>query len=199
MTLQSGDEKKQVYNLNFGRYNKAKSSGFYLECLWILYSFLEERSSAFLYHVGVTSEKDRKKVTSKKFVVLDIRKVFNLTNENSIRYNLDSLSGKLMRIKQILDCNYDNFDTKDQYMLKLQNVAKEINSKKEYLTCLEYLQNQWRQERNELTHALFSKKYFDKYDELLPIIDAGYNNIRVFDNMVKLVKRKKIRKLFKIQ
>lgn len=195
---QDGNEKKTVYEQNFGRYKKAKSNGFYLECLWILYAYLEDRSSAFLYHVGFTSQDDRKKVSKSKFIKRDVRILLGLTDDKNVRYKLFNLSDKLDRIKRIWNFDYDNLCDKDEYLSTLKKVVNGAKNKEEYLKSLEYLQNQWRQERNELTHALFRKECLSQYEELLPIIEAGYDNVRIFDNMVRFVKNKKIRERFKV-
>ncbi len=58
--------KGNSYRENFKRYKKAKESEFYLECLWILYAMIEDRSSAFLYYIGLTSESKRASSTGRK-------------------------------------------------------------------------------------------------------------------------------------
>lgn len=198
-STESNNEKRLLFEANFTRFNIAKKKGFYLECMWILYAYLEDRTSAFLYYIGFTSQGDRQKVSGREFVKGDIRKVLGLINNNQIRYKFNTLSGKLQRINQIVNCNYDNLDEKDKYLTYLKEIVDNIKNKQGFLDALDYLQNHWREKRNELTHALFSKKHLEKYDELLPIIEAGYDNIRVFDNVVKFVKRKRIREKFKIK
>ena len=68
-------EKGLSYKENFKRYKKAKASEFYLECIWILYAMIEDRTSSFLYYIGFTSEKNRSSVTGTKKIKKEIRKV----------------------------------------------------------------------------------------------------------------------------
>ncbi len=65
-TVADNNEKGISYKENLKRYGKADKSGFYLECLWILYAMLEDRTSAFLYYLGFTSNQNREAVTGSK-------------------------------------------------------------------------------------------------------------------------------------
>lgn len=65
-TVADNIEKGLSYKENFKRNNKAKASVFHLECLWILYAILEDRTSAFLYYLGFTSDEKRSSATGRK-------------------------------------------------------------------------------------------------------------------------------------
>ena len=80
-------EKGVSYKENFKRYNKAKASEFYLECLWILYAMLEDRSSAFLYYLGFTKSSNRNSVTTSKKIKPQVRQILNITGSN-VKYKL---------------------------------------------------------------------------------------------------------------
>lgn len=122
-------EKGASYKENFKRYNKAKASGFYLECLWILYAMIEDRTSAFLYYIGFTSEKKRSSVTGSKKIKKDIRDILKIEKEGqNIKYKFDSISGKFSRIKEILSWRKKEHEASTEYqkaLIKaLQPIAK---------------------------------------------------------------------------
>ena len=50
-TVANNKEKYVTYQVYMQRFKKAKESEFYLECLWILYAMVEDRTSAFLLQI----------------------------------------------------------------------------------------------------------------------------------------------------
>lgn len=100
-TVVNNQEKRLSYKENFKRYNKAKESEFYLECLWILYAMLEDRTSSFLYYLGFTCEKKRASVTGNKRIKLQVRSILHM-EQNNAKYKFDTISGKLSRITDVI-------------------------------------------------------------------------------------------------
>ena len=99
--VSNNQEKGISYTANFQRYKKAKKSEFYLECMWILYAMLEDRTSSLLFYIGFTSSKKRNSVTGSKKTKTQIRDILEMNRPNE-KYRFDTISGKLQRIQQVL-------------------------------------------------------------------------------------------------
>lgn len=185
------------YRENIKRYNKAKASEFYLECLWILYAMIEDRTSSFLYYIGFTAEKKRTAVTGRKKIKQDIREILEMEQENA-KYRFDTLSGKLTRIKSVLKWSEIEHDKKSSYQETLTKVLKPIAEIPELNDALTYIDNEWREKRNQLTHSLFNKDPEAVVAELLPLVENGYIAARQIDSAIRLIKKENIRERFNI-
>ena len=183
---------------NFKRYNKAKASGFYLECLWILYSMLEDRTSAFFYYLGFASSKNRNTVTGSKKIKVQVRQILNMTDSNA-KYKFDTISGKLSRISQIIAWSVAVDDDLTDYQKVIKNIVEVISTNQDFLDALEYLNDEWRDKRNQLMHSLFNKNPENVSLELKSLVEKGYTATRIIDKAVSQVKRAKIREQFKIR
>lgn len=191
-------EKGLSYKENFKRYNKAKASEFYLECIWILYAMIEDRTSSFLYYIGFTSEKNRSSVTGTKKIKKEIRDVLVMEQPNA-KYKFDTLSGKLTRIKELLIwCKKDHEDLSD-YQKVLVKALQPVADNSEFNEALNYLETEWRDKRNQLTHSLFNKDPGAVVAELLPMVENGYVAARQLDATIREIKKSGIRSKFKIQ
>ena len=183
---------------NFKRYNKAKASGFYLECLWILYSMLEDRTSAFFYYLGFASSKNRNTVTGSKKIKVQVRQILNMT-DSTAKYKFDTISGKLSRISQIIAWSVAVDDDLTDYQKVIKNIVEVISTNQDFLDALEYLNDEWRDKRNQLMHSLFNKNPENVSLELKSLVEKGYTAARIIDKAVSQVKRAKIREQFKIR
>lgn len=191
-------EKGLSYKENFKRYNKAKVSEFYLECIWILYAMIEDRTSSFLYYIGFTSEKNRSSVTGTKKIKEEIRDVLVMEQRNA-KYKFDTLSGKLTRIKELLTwCKKDHEDLSD-YQKAMVKALQPVADNLEFNKALNYLETEWRDKRNQLTHSLFNKDPGAVVAELLPMVENGYVAARQLDATIREIKKSAIRSKFKIQ
>lgn len=191
-------EKGISYKENFERFNKAKSSGFYLECIWILYAMIEDRTSAFLYYIGFTSEKNRSRVTCCKYIKPDIREIFKMEQPNA-KYRFNTLSGKLARIKELLTWSKISHEILTDYQESLIKLLQPIAESTEFCIALNYLESEWRDKRNQLTHSLFNKNPSAVLTELLPLVEKGYVAARRLDAIVQKIKKAGVRKKFNIQ
>lgn len=190
-------EKGLSFRENFNRYNKAKASEFYLECLWILYAMLEDRTSAFLYYLGFTDTKKRESVVEDAEIKTQVRQIFNMTKPKA-RYNFDSMKGKLSRIKEVLNWS-SSADPITEYQQALKKATNNFLTNQEFMNSLEYLNDEWRDKRNQLTHSLFTKSPETVVSELKPLVEKGYMAARVFDKAVSELKKEKIRERFKLK
>lgn len=197
-TVADNIEKGLSYKENFKRYNKAKASEFYLECLWILYAMLEDRTSAFLYYLGFTSDKKRSSATGSKKIKQQVRQILQMT-ENNAKYKFDTISGKLSRIIDVITWSKTVDGENSDYQIAVKKAVKFISDNEDFISALTYLNDEWRDKRNQLTHSLFNKDPDTVIAELKSLIEKGYTAVRVFDNAVAQLKKEKIRNRFKIQ
>lgn len=191
-------EKGISYTENFKRYNKAKASEFYLECLWILYAMIEDRTSSFLYYIGFTSEEKRSSATGTKKIKREIRDILGMDQPNA-KYKFDTISGKLTRIKELLVwCKMDH-KSLSSYQQTLVKVLQPVADSAEFRNALNYLETEWRGKRNQLTHSLFNKNPDAVLAELLPLVENGYVAARRLDAQVREIKKSNIRTKFNIR
>lgn len=191
-------EKGVSYKENFKRYNKAKASEFYLECLWILYAMIEDRTSSFLYYIGFTSEKNRSSVTGTKKIKKEIREILEMEQPNA-KYKFDTISGKLTRIKELLVWCKREHESLSDYQQALVKAIQLVADSLEFENALNYLESEWRDKRNQLTHSLFNKNPDAVLAELLPLVENGYIAARQLDAGIREIKKAGIRLKFKIQ
>ncbi len=199
-TVENSKDKELSYRENFKRYNRAKAFGFYFECLWILYAMLEDRTSAFLYYLGFTSAEKRSSVVGNKKIKMQIRTIFNMTDDGAqnIKYKFDTISGKLLRIHQVVVWSGTDTGEITDYQKVVKKAVAHLKSDKDFLDSLAYLNNEWRDKRNQLIHALFNKDPDTVGAELLPVVEKGYKAVRILDNAISRLKREKIRERFTI-
>lgn len=191
-------EKGISYAENFRRYNKAKTSKFYLECLWILYAMIEDRTSSFLYYIGFTSEKNRSSATGTKKIKKEVRGILGMEQTNA-KYKFNTISGKLSRIQQLLMWCKLEAEELSNYQKALVKVLIPIANSPEFEEALNYLETEWRDKRNQLTHSLFNKNPDAVITELLPLVENGYIAARQLDAQIREIKKANIRAKFKIQ
>lgn len=191
-------EKGISYKENFKRYNKAKASKFYLECLWILYAMIEDRTSSLLYFIGLTSERKRSTATGTRKIKNEIREIFGMEQANA-KYKFDTISGKLSRIQELLVWCKLEHETLSDYQKVLVKVLIPIANAAEFNAALKYLESEWHDKRNQLTHSLFNKNPDAVLAELLPLVENGYTAARQLDAQIREIKKANIRAKFKIQ
>lgn len=196
--VKDNKEKGVSYKENFKRYNKAKASEFYLECLWILYAMIEDRTSSFLYYIGFTSEKDRSSVTGTKRIKKEIRDILKMEQPNA-KYKFDTVFGKLTRIKELLVWCKVEHETLSDYQQALVKVLQPATDSIEFKSALDYLESEWRDKRNQLTHSLFNKNSDAVLVELKYLVERGYIAARRLDSSITQIKKEKLRMRFKIQ
>lgn len=188
--------KEEMFRKLIKQYEKAKKNSFYLESLWILYAMIEDRSSAYFYHLGFT-DISRKKVIKNKKIKKQVRIIFEMVEKRE-KYRFDTLNGKLSRINKVINWSNNASEELTDYQKKIKQ-AIDDSTDESFLNAVEYLNGEWREKRNQLTHSLFNKEYEIMNDELKELIEKGYLEIRVFDKAVSKIKRKKLRDKFNIQ
>jgi hypothetical protein len=83
-------------------------------------------------------------------------------------------------------------------LTKNNKVREEFDTQK-LQEALQYL-DEWRENRNEIIHNVFTKNFEAVEAKLCPLIEKGYDAIRVLDTNVNILKKNNsIRKKFNIQ
>lgn len=188
-------EKHDTYKHLMERYNRAHRNEFYLEALWIAYAMIEDRTSAFLFHIGFVSRANRNRVARNRRK--DIRDILSIDEKQ--KFGFDKLSKKTAAISATIMWVNKNL-TDGVYQKELHKVLlkKSLNTQKLLSSFSEI--DEWREERNQLTHALFVKNSQAADGELQQLAIEGYRLARILDNAVKCVKRNNnIRTKFNIQ
>lgn len=191
-------EKRDAYNENVKRYNKALKNEFYFEAIWILYAILEDRTSSFFYHLGFTQTDNRNNIIRKKEIKKQIREIFKM-KEREKNYQLVKLSGKILRIQNLLEWSKNEEKANTLYKKEIRKVLLNVFSDEEFLKNLNYLNDNWREKRNELTHALLIKNIDSVKGELKPLAEKGKDIFKIIDKKVKKIKNAKIREKFNLK
>lgn len=215
----TGKEKQNAYRIEYSRYKKALAQEFYLEGLVIGYAIIEDRLVSFLHYCGIVS-RDRESLEVNKAIYPFIRTLLNKSEDASIkvkdiRVKMDIVEALLEltpesaeRIendtKTIIDRQNEGKKRKRRivmgYMVALQKKMDNLD-KPELLTFFSSRLEPWRINRNQIIHALLSKKVEGVADAKKELSEAGYELTRVLDNnLVKPTKKgTDIRKKFNIQ
>lgn len=197
-TVDTNREKGLSFKHNLSRFKKAKSSGYYLECLWILYAMIEDRTSAFLFYIGFTGKTKRSSITGSKRIKIQIREILEMEKPME-KYKFDTLSGKLQRIGQLMEWSTNkNGGNLLDYQKSVRQAIQSVMSD-DFSQALNYLTNEWRDKRNQLTHSLFIKDPATVVSELEPLVEKGYVAARVLDKAVNGIKKARIRDIYAIR
>ena len=198
-TVSGNADKYDSFKILMARYKKANQQDFFFEMLWILYAMFEDRTSAFLYYIGFVTE-DRKKVVVAKNIQTSIREVLKLGEKAS--FDFGTLYGKTETIKKATTWAQKT-SVSDEYQKELRMLLnrKPINSP-DFLKCLQGI-DVWRNQRNELTHALFSVTSYETAKKLKPLTEQGYQLARMLDNAVSALRKRSqqhsIREIFNLK
>lgn len=177
-------DKYQTYRTQLGRYQKAMKYGFHLEAIWILYAMAEDRTSAFLYCIGLVSEDDRSKKTPSQTIRKDWK---NIQETVGRKGGFNTFAFKLEAIRLLLDWSA-HVQPDSSFQKDIRGKLRKIKNQDRLVSSLEYL-GLWKDKRNQLVHALFSKNKEAVEEELTLLAEEGYRAIRVLDEAVRQLKR----------
>lgn len=195
--VESNSEKGETITKLIKKYNLAYKNEFYFECLWILYTIIEDRTSAFFYHLGFVNGDNRNKVTGSKYKQ-DVRTILNM-NIDDTRYGFDKLSGKLNNIEKVINWSFSGENASNLYQKDIKRIITKYAEYDDIQSTINYLQEDWRNIRNELTHGLCRKNMDSVNSNIKELIDNGYISIRKIDKLVSGISRNHLRKKYKIQ
>lgn len=181
---------------------KAVKYGFYIESIHISYAILEDRTRSFFYHLGYLQSREVFCKCSKKTnaffgeVFQSYVKAHNLAKKNK---TINGFSNKLLLIRAVSEF-VENNDTCTYISTQYFSLLKQRLKKIENVYALLDEIDEWRECRNEVTHALANKTLIDLQDKLKDISNKGIALSKAFDNVVKKIKKdKKLRFYLKMK
>lgn len=177
-------DKYQTYKTQLGRYQRAMKYGFHLEALWILYAMAEDRTSAFLYCLGLVSEDDRSKRTPTQAIQKDWK---NIQESVGRKGGFNTFALKLEAIRLLMDWSL-HIQPDSAFQKDICGKLQKLKNQDRLVSSLAYL-DLWKGKRNQLVHALFSKNKEAVEEELTLLAEEGYRAVRVLDEAVRQLKR----------
>ena len=121
-TVSSNIAKYYTY-VEMMRLYKIAYAKIYLEALWIFYALAEDRTSAFLYHIGFTAKLNRNKVCGKRSIKIDVRNICEIENNKRICFN--TLGGKVSNIRRVVYW-VENIEPHGRYQEELHKLLTKI-------------------------------------------------------------------------
>ena len=170
-TIQTGEEKQLVYAHEYRRLKKALQEEFYLEAIVISYAIIEDRLVAFFHHAGIVSRQNETLAINRPIYPY-MREL--LGKESDAVIKIKDISVKMELIRNLLFLTEDKAAQIDNavaaaadsrkkkaalrkaYMVSLQKQIDKTIDRKAIFEILDRLEP-WRNERNQLIHALLSK------------------------------------------
>ena len=194
-------DKKNTYQYNIRRYNKAMKEGFYFEALLIDYAMMEDRLRSFLYHMGLLNTRESHKADVKK-VKKSLKSIIQKYKRSgeSDNFSIISISGKMKIIRcTLLWAEQELNSSDDSYLLVLRNQYDKYIDTERFINTLNEIEN-WCAYRNEIIHALMNKNVESTYQDLAHQATEGMRLCRELDNQVGRLKTgNRIRKSMKLQ
>ena len=214
-TIQTGKEKQMAYTQEYRRLKKALQEEFYLEAIAIGYAIIEDRLVAFFHHAGIISRQNEALAINRPIYPY-MRVLMGLDKDASIK--IKDISVKMDLIRKILSLTEDKAAQIDNdvalaadsrkkraalrknYMVSLQKQIEKTIDREIVLTILDRLEP-WRNERNQLIHALLSKTVTSSETARKECAHTGQDLARgIDDSLVKPFKKNnRIRKQHNIQ
>ena len=214
--VKSGKEKQFVYVAEYKRLSKALKEQFYLEAVAIGYAIIEDRLVAFLHHAGIVTRGNRE-LKINKAVCPYIKKLWKPKNNNN-RICIKNIGVKKSLIEALLNMTSEQASEIDSSAGEcLQGIKRKKSvAKIGYMHALFEQMNKidreaaaavldsigpWREDRNQLIHALLNKTVASAYDAKKKCAEDGLVISREIDGfLVKPFKRKNtLRKTFNIR
>lgn len=170
-TIQTGKEKQLVYAHEYRRLKKALQEEFYLEAIVISYAIIEDRLVAFFHHAGIVSRQNETLAINRPIYPY-MRELMGKESDAVIK--IKDISVKMELIRNLLSLTEDKAAQIDNavaaavdsrkkkaalrkaYMVSLQKQIDKTIDRKAIFEILDRLEP-WRNERNQLIHALLSK------------------------------------------
>lgn len=212
--VKTGKEKQSAYRNEFARLKKAMGNEFYLEAIAICYAIIEDRLIAFFHHAGIVSRNnDNLKINRKVYPYL--RKLLGKDEDCAIK--IKDVSVKADLVWRLLTMREDDAKSIDDYIAAYPEDKKRHIATPGYMIDL-YRQihrtldirnvtsifldfQPWRDNRNQLIHALLSKTVVSSAITKKQCAEEGGRLARAMDNyLVKPFKKgNKLRNKYRIQ
>lgn len=199
--VSDNQDKRNTYQTNIRRYNKAIKEGFYYEALLIDYAMMEDRLRSFLYHMGLlrTRSSYKANVNEVKKSLKGIIQTYKRPKENDY-FNVTSISGKMKIVRcTLLWAEQELGDCEDKYLLSLRRQYDKYIDAERLMNALDDIER-WCSYRNEIIHALMNKNVESTYQDIAFQAEEGMRLCRELDSQVDRLKTgNRIRKSIKLQ
>lgn len=199
--VSDNQDKRNTYQINVRRYNKAVKEGFYFEALLIDYAMMEDRLRSFLYHMGLLNTRDSHKADVKK-VKKSLKSIIQKYKRSgeSDNFSIISISGKMKIIRcTLLWAEEELGDCDDKYLLSLRSQIDKYIDAERLMKALNDIEK-WCEYRNEIIHALMNKNIDSMNQDLAFQTEEGMRLCREIDSQVDRLKTgNRIRKSIKLQ
>ena len=211
----SGKEKQMAYRQEYKRFTKALKEAFYLEAIAIGYAIIEDRFVSFLDHAGIVSRYNND-LRINRCVYPYMRRLLNKEDDYSIR--IKDISVQMNVICKLLNMTASRaveIDNEVEHYVKekgkrritrkgyMNDLYQQINCTidRELIADILYDLEPWRDERNQLIHALLNKTISSSEIAKKRCAEKGYELSRHIDNcLVKAFKTNNtIKKKYNIQ
>lgn len=211
--VKTGKERQQRYADEYTQFKKAYSSGFYLEALAIGYAIIEDRLVAFLHHAGIVSrDVENLKITNRVYPYM--RRLMD--KDENVGIKVKNISVKINLIRKLLSMTEEQATEIDGYIKSdligkrrsvaqpgyMQDLYKQINNldREAILVLLEKIEP-WTNMRNQLIHALLSKKTDAVSEGKQQCAEVAKDLTRDLDNLLvkRFKKNNNLRKKYRIQ
>ena len=213
--VQTGKEKQEVYAKEYQRLKRALNEEFYLEAISIGYAVIEDRLVAFLHHAGIVS-RQHDYLAINGAVSPFIHKLLGKENYEAVK--IKDISVKVKIIQELLLLTEEKaIEIDNEVKISANTKRKLYLAQKGYMSVLqrqiahtvdavavqEIIRelDPWRDERNQLIHALLNKNTKSSEEVRKTCAEKGKEFSRAIDDaLVKPFKKNnRIRKQFNIQ
>lgn len=199
--VSDNQDKRNTYQANIRRYNKAIREGFYYEAILIDYAMMEDRLRSFLYHMGLFNTRNSHKadVSRVKKSLKGIVQTYKRPKENDY-FNVTSISGKMKIVRcTLLWVEQESGDCDDIYLLSLRRQLDKYIDAERLMNAINGVE-EWCSYRNEIIHALMNKNIESTYEDIAAQAEEGMRLCREIDSQVDRIKTgNKIRRSIKLQ
>ena len=199
--VSNNQDKRNTYQINIRRYNKAIKEGFYYEALLIDYAMMEDRLRSFLYHMGLLNTRSSHKadVNKVKKCLKGIIQTYKRPKENDY-FNITSISGKIKIVRcTLLWAEEELGSCDDKYLLSLRNQYDKYIDSERLMNAINDIEK-WCSYRNEIIHALMNKNIESTYKDIAFQAEEGMRLCRELDSQVDRLKTgNRIRRSLKLQ
>lgn len=176
--------KADNYRNSISRYNRALKEGFHLECIMLVYNFLEDRFTDFFVKIDF-AKPNNNKVIFNKYRKMDLISLDVPKN----RCSLDKLSNKIDIVKTIVRSIDGPNDYDSVHLRATINVLRRTRVNEMLTDSFFEALDSWRNERNKTIHDLMNAKAIND-DHLKGLAVTGFALFRTIDKCDARIKDK---------
>ena len=193
--VESRQDKRNTYDKQMRRYERAMRGEFYLEAVLIMYACLEDRLLYMLYHLGVlTDERKFAAGQGRSARVQAYRAIAKRYNGEKAMLSVFGIKKKMQLVSAIMQMLLEEGPYPEESRMEALLRAKLADRERisGVLGLLKEIED-WCDYRNEVIHSLMHKNVESLNEELAAQAEKGKKLFRSLDGYVRWIKGKKIR------